>query len=103
MPAHALTHANIVPRFVPGSQSFVVIENLKHQGFKSISPWSKLSLSTLSSLLSSLAGVHAAGLILKQKTLCMLSTYPCLMDTELFVEWKMGRFRAGLEVLEGKD
>ena len=96
------THAMSVDRFVPGCPSLIVIENLKYQGYKTISPCSKLSLSTLSSCLSSLASVHAAGLILKQKTPSMSSSYPCFMETELFVGWRVDMFRQGLQVVQGK-
>ena len=101
--ASMIAHTKIIPRFVPGYQSLLVIDNLKYDGFKTISPCSKLSMSILSSCLSSLASVHAAGLMLKQKTLCLTSSYPCLLDTDMFIGWRGDMFTQGVKVVLGKN
>ena len=89
-------------RFTPGYQSLIVIENFKYQGYKTISPCTKLSMSFLYSILSSLATVHAAGLILKKRTpVCLSSFYPCLMDIELIVKWKKEKFIRGCQSVSG--
>ena len=97
-----VAHTNIVPRFVPGYQSLLVIENLKYQGYKTIFPCSKLSMSTLSSCLSSLARVHAGGLMLKQKKLCLSSSYPCFMETDLLIGWRRDMFTQGRNAVVGE-
>ena len=84
-------------RYIPGSESTIVMENPEYQGFKSLMDCQEIlrKHETVLAILQRLATFHGCGLILRKRKCSDLSKiYSFLLKTDAYIMWRCNLFNS---------
>ena len=79
---------------------------MRYQGYNETASLSSAALSSYTEvILESLAVLHAAGLLLKQKrrSSSLIASFPFLMDMKVYIEWRCQMYQQTLGRLRGQS